>query len=128
MLVFVAWMSDECSDKLAICTIISCAGFNVQYIMPRQQVLYIKCFIFYQYLYYFEVLLFFVLIVLHPSIFMDSSFPSIYDLTLCLLGNILSSADFVQINFLEQFVQEYHQCQSVWNQIRPDILSGLIRV
>ena len=35
---------------------------------------------------------------------------------------------FFQIKFLEKFFQEYHQCQTAWIQIRPDILSGLIWV
>ena len=32
------------------------------------------------------------------------------------------------MNFFEKFFQEYHQCQIVWIQIRPDVLSGLIWV
>ena len=39
----------------------------------------------------------------------------------------LSSADFFfKISFIEKFFQEYHQCQTVWIQIRPDFLSSLI--
>ena len=43
---------------------------------------------------------------------------------------LLSSADFFKINFFKKFFQEYHQieCQKVWIQIRPDVLSGLIWV
>ena len=33
-----------------------------------------------------------------------------------------------KINFFRKFFQEYHECQTVWIQIRPDILSGLIWV
>ena len=41
----------------------------------------------------------------------------------------LSSADsFFKINFLHKFFQEYHQCQIVWIQIRPNKKSGLIRI
>ena len=35
---------------------------------------------------------------------------------------------FFKISFFEKFFQECHQCQTVWIQIRPDILSGLIWV
>ena len=35
---------------------------------------------------------------------------------------------FLKINFFEKKNQEYHQCQTVWIQTRPDILSGLIWV
>ena len=35
---------------------------------------------------------------------------------------------FFKNQFFEKFFQEYHLCQTVWNQIRPDILSGLIWV
>ena len=35
---------------------------------------------------------------------------------------------FFKMNFFEKFFQEYHQCQTVWIQIRPDALSGLIWV
>ena len=34
----------------------------------------------------------------------------------------------IRINFLEKYFQEYHQSQTVWIQIRPKILSGLIWV
>ena len=40
----------------------------------------------------------------------------------------LSSADFLKINTFEKFFQEHHQCQTVWIQIRPDVLLGLIWV
>ena len=40
----------------------------------------------------------------------------------------LSFADFFKINFFEKFFQEYDQCQTVWIQIRSDILSDLIWV
>ena len=33
---------------------------------------------------------------------------------------------FFKINFFEKFFQQYHQCQTDWIPIRPDILSGLI--
>ena len=33
---------------------------------------------------------------------------------------------FFKSSFLEKFVQEYHNSQTVWIQIRPDILSGLV--
>ena len=33
-----------------------------------------------------------------------------------------------KINIFKQFFQEYHQCRTVWIQIRPDILSGLVWV
>ena len=35
---------------------------------------------------------------------------------------------FFKINIFEKFFQEYHLCQTVWVQNRPDILSGLIWV
>ena len=35
---------------------------------------------------------------------------------------------FFKINFCKNFFKEYYQYQTVWIQIRPDILSGLIRV
>ena len=35
---------------------------------------------------------------------------------------------FFKINFFEKIFQEYLQCQPIWLQIRPDILSGLIWV
>ena len=57
--------------------------------------------------------------------------PSLCEPCLCLLGSFssfLSSADFFQIIFFEKFFQEYHQCQTVWIQIRPNILLGLIWV
>ena len=38
----------------------------------------------------------------------------------------MSSSDFLKTNILEKLFQEYHQCQTVRIQIRPDILSGLI--
>ena len=54
---------------------------------------------------------------------------TIHYLTLCMLRNffmifchLLIFLDF----FPKKFLQEYHQCQTVWIQIRPDILSGLI--
>ena len=47
--------------------------------------------------------------VAHGSIVM------FYALTLCLL-----------CNFFHKFFQEYHQCQTVWIQIRPDEMSALI--
>ena len=41
----------------------------------------------------------------------------------------LSSADFFsKSTFLKKFFQEYHQCQTVWSQIWPNILLGLIWV
>ena len=45
------------------------------------------------------------------------------------LGNfacLLLSADFFSKSSLKKFFQKYHQCQTVWNEIRPDIMSGLI--
>ena len=33
-----------------------------------------------------------------------------------------------KMNFFKKIFQEYHQCQTIWIQIRPDVLSGLIRV
>ena len=47
-------------------------------------------------------------------------------LTLCMLFRHLLIV--FKINFIEKFFQEYDQCQTVWIQIRPDILSGLIWV
>ena len=35
---------------------------------------------------------------------------------------------FLKSTFFETFFQEYHQCQTIWIQIRPDKMSGLIRV
>ena len=35
---------------------------------------------------------------------------------------------FFKINFFEKLFQEYHQCQTAWIQIRPNILLGLIWV
>ena len=40
----------------------------------------------------------------------------------------LLSADFFQNQLFKNPFQEYHQCQTVWIQIRPDILAGLIWV
>ena len=57
---------------------------------------------------------------------------ALLELTLCLLGNFSCFfwclLIFFKIIFFEKFFQEYHQCQIVWIQIRPDILSGLIWV
>ena len=51
-------------------------------------------------------------------------------LTLCLLGNLhafLSSADFLKINFFEKNISGIpSECQTVWIEIRPNILYGLI--
>ena len=42
---------------------------------------------------------------------------------------LLSSADFLQnYNFLKIFSGILSKCQTVWNQIRPDVMSGLIWV
>ena len=53
-------------------------------------------------------------------------------LTFCLLGTFVCFFVvcwfFFIINFFERFFQEYHQSQTVWIQIRPDIMSGLILV
>ena len=54
-------------------------------------------------------------------------------LKLCILGNFscfffCRLLIFFKMNFFEKFFQEYHQCQTAWIQIRPDILSGLIWV
>ena len=39
----------------------------------------------------------------------------------------MSSADSShKINFYQIIFQKYHLCQKDWNQIRPDLLSGLI--
>ena len=47
-------------------------------------------------------------------------------------GNLaccLSSADFFSKSaFFDKFFQEYHQCQTVWIQIRPDLLTARIWV
>ena len=44
------------------------------------------------------------------------------DLTLCMLGNF-SSVNFFKIIIFRKFFQEHYQeCQSVWFQIRTDIL------
>ena len=53
----------------------------------------------------------------------------ILDLTLCMLGNFSWFFCFwiVKIFFFLK-IQECHQCKTVWIQIRPDILSGLIPV
>ena len=41
----------------------------------------------------------------------------------------LSSADFFKINFLKKNLSAITpECQTDWNQIRPDFLSGLILV
>ena len=40
----------------------------------------------------------------------------------------LWSADFFKINFLKNYFRKFHQCQTVWILIRPDVLSGLIWV
>ena len=55
--------------------------------------------------------------------------PLIY--TLCLLGNFsrfLSSADFFKIIFLNLLSGIPLECQTVWIQIRPYVLLGLIWV
>ena len=53
-------------------------------------------------------------------------------LTLYLLGNFLcflSSAEFFQNQLFHEIVSEIpSECQTVWIQIRPDIMSGLIWV
>ena len=36
--------------------------------------------------------------------------------------------NFFNVNFSEKFFQEYHECQTIWNLIRPDKMSGLIWV
>ena len=61
------------------------------------------------------------------SVSFDENLPyeRVDQVTLSLLVNF---TDFLQINFFEKFFQEYHQCQTVWTQIRPDILSGMIWV
>ena len=41
---------------------------------------------------------------------------------------LLSADDFFQNQLFQNLFQEYHQCQTVWIQIRPDILAGLIWV
>ena len=41
---------------------------------------------------------------------------------------LLSADFFSKSTFLKNFFQEYHKCQTVWIQTRPDILSGLIWV
>ena len=53
--------------------------------------------------------------------------------TLCLLGNfacfLLSADFFFEINYFEKIILGIpSECQTVWIQIRPDILSGLIWV
>ena len=40
----------------------------------------------------------------------------------------MPSADFLKMNFFEKFFQECHQCQTVWSQIRTNILCGLVWV
>ena len=48
-------------------------------------------------------------------------------LPICLLGNFsefLSSAFFFKINFLQNSFSNTVECQTIWIQIRPDILSG----
>ena len=44
----------------------------------------------------------------------------------CLLSSVV--VFFFKINFFEKFFQEYNKCQTVWIQIRPGILLGLIWV
>ena len=60
-------------------------------------------------------------------------FPFIMVLTLCILGNFaclfLSSANFFQNQPFRKILSGLPSgCQTVWIQIRPDILSGLIWV
>ena len=46
-----------------------------------------------------------------------------------ILHAFLSFVDIFLNNFSKTNIfQEYHQCQTVWIQIRPDVLSGLIGV
>ena len=42
--------------------------------------------------------------------------------------DFLPSADFFKINLFKKSFQVHYQCQAVWVQIRPDVLSGLIWV
>ena len=58
-----------------------------------------------------------------------SSVANINDtLTLC-LHTYLSSGDFFQNQLFRKILSGIpSECQTVWIQIRPDILSGLIRV
>ena len=44
----------------------------------------------------------------------------------CVILNafLLSAVFFFKINFFEKFFQEYHQCHTVWIQIRPNMLSA----
>ena len=48
----------------------------------------------------------------------------------CMLGNfacfLYRLLIFSKIKFFQKFFQEYHQCQIVWIEIRPDNMSGLI--
>ena len=59
---------------------------------------------------------------------------NINSLTLCLLGNVscfLSSVDFFQNQFFRKILSGIHvssECQTVWIQILPNILSSLIWV
>ena len=50
----------------------------------------------------------------------------------CMMGNFatfLPSGDFSKLTFQNKTkIQEDYQCRTVWTQIRPDILSGLILV
>ena len=52
--------------------------------------------------------------------------------TFCFLGNIFHAfcrlQIFFKIIYFEKFFQEYHHSQTVWIQIRPNILSGLMWV
>ena len=55
----------------------------------------------------------------------------IYSLTVEILHAFLSSVEFFKINFLKnsfslEFFQIQSKCKTVWNQIRPKILSDLI--
>ena len=51
-------------------------------------------------------------------------------LNLCMLGNFACLfcrlLIFFQNIIFQKIFKEYHQCQTVWIQIRPGILSGLI--
>ena len=60
-------------------------------------------------------------IIIHTWLFLDA-------ITFLMLGNfiyLLSSADFFGLNFFHNYKSEY---QTVWIQIMPDILSGMIWV
>ena len=61
-----------------------------------------------------------------PNSGTDSNSIHIYSWVI-FLHAFLSSA-FFKINFLRKFFQEYHQCQIVLIQIRPDILLDLVWV